>query len=148
MTQVTSTPNPKIDNAHVYFLQSELEDLCFAVLQPARFRQLRHDLDVLWGTGAKAAKSRRHGSSRARSNSSSFSTEDSSSSGSDADTNIAGSSHQPSGSNRGSSSSSGAAAGSAGVLSHSQREGMLAAPRRLLGRAVTRERSKWVRCWC
>lgn len=30
-------------------LQSELEDLCFAVLQPAQFRKLRHELDVMWG---------------------------------------------------------------------------------------------------
>lgn len=36
--------------------QSELEDLCFAVLQPAEFQQLRHDLDVLWGCTPKMAR--------------------------------------------------------------------------------------------
>lgn len=31
------------------FLQSELEDLCFAVLQPSEYRKLRRELDELWG---------------------------------------------------------------------------------------------------
>jgi len=30
-------------------VQSELEDLCFAVLQPAEYRALRQGLDALWG---------------------------------------------------------------------------------------------------
>lgn len=34
------TPNPP---------QSELEDLCFAVLQPTEYRALRRELDELWG---------------------------------------------------------------------------------------------------
>ncbi len=29
--------------------QSELEDLCFAVLQPSEYRKLRRELDELWG---------------------------------------------------------------------------------------------------
>ena len=31
-------------------LQSEMEDLCFAVLQPKDYRSLRQQLDRLWGT--------------------------------------------------------------------------------------------------
>ncbi|KAL4419557.1 hypothetical protein ABPG77_006888 [Micractinium sp. CCAP 211/92] len=33
----------------MFALKSELEDLCFAVLQPAEYRQLRRELDALWG---------------------------------------------------------------------------------------------------
>ena len=125
--------------------QAELEDLCFAVLQPVRFRQLRHELDVLWGPGSKSAKPRRRRRSGNRAGDSSSSAGDSSSSGSgrDADTSGAGSMHP---SSRGSSSSSGAVATDAGTLSRGQSGGMQAAPRRLFGRAVIRERSKWVRC--
>jgi hypothetical protein len=113
------------------------------VLQPVRFRQLRHELDGLWGTGSKSAKPRRHGGKRAGDSSSGAG--DSSGSGSDADTSGAGSMHP---SSRGSSSSGAAAATGAGTPSHGQSGGMQAAPRRLFGRAVIRERSKWVRCLC
>ena len=137
-----STSIPAVVKHTFNVLQAELEDLCFAVLQPVRFRQLRHELDVLWGTGSKSAKPRRRGGSRAG-DSSSSSAGDSSGSGSDADTSGAGSMHL---SSRGSSSSSGAAATSGGTLSSGQSGDMPAAPRRLFGRAVIRERSKWVRC--
>lgn len=30
-------------------MQMELEDLCFAVLQPEQYSKLRHDLLVFWG---------------------------------------------------------------------------------------------------
>lgn len=125
--------------------QAELEDLCFAVLQPVRFRQLRHELDVLWGPGSKSAKPRRRRRSGNHAGDSSSSAGDNSSSGSgsDADTSGAGGMHS---SSRGSSSSSGAAATGAGTLSRGQSGGMQAAPQRLFGRAVIRERSKWVRC--
>ncbi|KAL4431494.1 hypothetical protein ABPG75_006750 [Micractinium tetrahymenae] len=33
----------------MFALKSELEDLCFAVLQPAEYRRLRRELDALWG---------------------------------------------------------------------------------------------------
>jgi (p)ppGpp synthase/HD superfamily hydrolase len=32
-----------------YRVQSELEDLCFAVLQPRDYAALRRQLDELWG---------------------------------------------------------------------------------------------------
>ena len=35
--------------------QSELEDLCFAVLQPDVYRRLRIDLDILWGLPSSLA---------------------------------------------------------------------------------------------
>jgi hypothetical protein len=35
--------------------QSELEDLCFAVLQPAEYRALRRGLDALWGLSSLPA---------------------------------------------------------------------------------------------
>ncbi|PSC74447.1 Guanosine-3, 5 -bis(diphosphate) 3 -pyrophosphohydrolase [Micractinium conductrix] len=33
----------------IFALKSELEDLCFAVLQPGEYRALRRELDALWG---------------------------------------------------------------------------------------------------
>ena len=33
----------------LFAVQSELEDLCFAVLQPVEYRALRRELDELWG---------------------------------------------------------------------------------------------------
>jgi hypothetical protein len=113
------------------------------VLQPTRFRQLRHELDVLWGTGAKSAKARRRSSSRAG-GITSTSTEDSSGSGSDADISSLGGA-LPSSSSSSGGSGGGSATGNPGSANPDKREGILAAPRRLLGRAVTRERSKWVR---
>lgn len=113
-----------------FAVQSELEDLCFAVLQPAEFRRLRHELDVLWGTGLKPSKSRRRTQLQQLSSGSG-----SSGSSRGADTGMPSSSSVTAGDVRGSS----------GSQSHSRQNGMLAAPRRLLGRAVTRERSKWVR---
>lgn len=44
----TAIPQPSLATLPLP-LQSELEDLCFAVLQPAEYRRLRRELDALWG---------------------------------------------------------------------------------------------------
>ncbi|KAK9838138.1 hypothetical protein WJX81_003408 [Elliptochloris bilobata] len=42
----------------MFALKSELEDLCFAVLQPAKYRALRRGLDELWGLSSLPEEAR------------------------------------------------------------------------------------------